>query len=83
MHSIAYKTAKAAKVGTTIHCGCCGFQFIKKHYQQVFCSNKGTNNCKDHYWNEVVPERKERTLSRRGSNEYDEHPFSSEGLGQM
>ena len=83
MNDMTYKTTKAAKVGTMVACGCCNAKFIKRSYQQAFCSNRGANNCKDRYWNEMDPERKERALSRRGSNSYDEHPFSSEGLGQM
>lgn len=48
-----YKTARASKVGSRIKCAApgCGKTFIKKSYQQCFCSNKGRGNCKDRYWN--------------------------------
>ena len=48
-----YQAAKAAPVGSLIKCAApgCGKKFIKKSYQQVFCSNKGRGNCKDRYWN--------------------------------
>jgi hypothetical protein len=79
MSASSYKAAKAAKVGETVACGCCNKKFVKRSYQQAFCSNRGNNNCKDRYWNEAVPERKERALSRRGSDD-DEHPFSDEAF---
>lgn len=53
----AYKAAKAAKVGSTVKCAACGKKFVKHSYQQVFCSNKGPRNCKDRYWNSMVPSR--------------------------
>lgn len=42
-----------AKVGSLIVCPFCEAGFIKKTYQQVFCSNAkiGVINCKDSYWN--------------------------------
>jgi hypothetical protein len=54
-----YVRAKAAKVGETIECACCGKKVIKTAYQMAFCSNGknrknqllGNNNCKDRYWN--------------------------------
>ena len=38
-----YKAAKAAPVGSLIKCAApgCGKKFVKKSYQQAFCSNKG------------------------------------------
>ena len=56
----AYETAKAAKTGATCVCPSCQKQFIKKSYQQAFCSNKGRNNCKDVFWNRASSERSER-----------------------
>ena len=53
MMEIAYKKAKAAKVGEKITCPTCGKEFTKKSYQQAFCRNKGRDNCKDGYWNFV------------------------------
>lgn len=49
--------AKLAKAGDTISCPCCGKRFVKRTYQQVFCSNKGAGNCKDRYWNDVDEKR--------------------------
>ena len=43
----AYEQNKAAKVGETIRCACCGKEFVKKQYSQAFCCGK----CKDKYWN--------------------------------
>ena len=43
----AYEQNKAAKVGETIKCACCGKKFVKKQYSQAFCCGK----CKDKYWN--------------------------------
>jgi predicted nucleic acid-binding Zn ribbon protein len=46
--NVRYNTNKAAKVGTEIICPVCGKHFIKKYYQQAFCSTE----CKDKYWNQ-------------------------------
>ncbi len=43
-----YDINKSAKVGTEIICPVCGKMFIKKSYQQAFCSTE----CKDKYWNQ-------------------------------
>ena len=43
-----YEVNKSASVGEDIICPSCGTHFIKKSYQQVFCSTK----CKDNYWNQ-------------------------------
>lgn len=57
-----YSINKAARVGATIECACCGKSLVKKHYQQAFCPpvNKRHGKryvCKDRYWNATVPER--------------------------
>jgi len=56
-----YEAAKAAKVGSTIVCPGCGKEHIKTTYHKVFDSNSKTsnigNNCKDTYWNIVLPDR--------------------------
>lgn len=46
-----------------IHCACCGREIIKKNYQSQFCRNKGANNCKDRYWNNVSEGRRKRAQS--------------------
>jgi hypothetical protein len=50
-----YAFAKAAKTGLTISCGFCSRPFVKASYQQAFCCNKGSGNCKDAYWNRMNP----------------------------
>lgn len=87
-----------AKVGDSIICPSCGTKHIKKAYNSVFCKSKGGSKCKDFYWNNVVPTKKKnltrispanarfqaRVEDRRNSffDPDDEHPFSSEALGQ-
>lgn len=48
-----YVTAKAAKRGEQVDCPACGKPFTKVGYQQAFCSNSGSGNCKDAYWSAV------------------------------
>lgn len=55
-----YEVAKAAKTGQSCKCPSCAKSFVKKSYQQAFCSNKGKNNCKDLYWNRASTQRSER-----------------------
>lgn len=50
-----YALAKAAKSGQTIPCGYCARPFTKASYQQAFCCNKGSGNCKDAYHNRANP----------------------------
>ena len=60
----AYIKAKDAKVGETIVCPSCKKVFVKKSYNQIFCSNAKTkrfNNCKDKYWNTVDPNKRNNT----------------------
>jgi hypothetical protein len=57
-----YHLNKAAKVGETIHCACCGKAHVKTNYQQAFCppTGKGSGKryrCKDKYHNLTNPER--------------------------
>jgi len=90
-----YNTAKAAKVGDTITCPSCGTVFIKESYQQAFCKTKGGTVCKDKYWNTVTPTKQNNTtrispasaawMDKQESlrdDDYHEHPFSSDALGQ-
>ncbi len=49
---------QAALVGYTIQCANCGKEIAKTSYQTQFCSNKGKDNCKDAYWNKVIPGRR-------------------------
>lgn len=66
-----YEINKSASVGSDIVCPSCGTHFIKKSYQQAFCSAK----CKDNYWNK-----------KRKNNDYFrkyniEHPERLERVG--
>lgn len=63
-----YTDAKAAKVGSVVECPYCRRTFVKRSYQQAFCSNgrKTHRNCKDRYWNRATPARLERALSITG-----------------
>ena len=92
-----YKINKNAKTGVGLICPSCGIGFIKTSYQQVFCKSKTGTKCKDKYWNTVIPT-KRNNLTRispasqawmdarekyRPIESLDEdHPFSSDGLGQ-
>jgi len=50
-----------AKVGETIVCPSCGTEHVKKSYQSVFCKTKGKTKCKDNYWNNVDPSKRNNT----------------------
>lgn len=56
-----YKLAKAAKVGESVTCPSCGFLFVKLNYQQAFCKSKAGTQCKDAYWNTIVPTKRNNT----------------------
>lgn len=91
-----YEKNKAAKVGETIICPGCSRKFKKEHYQQKFCKVLGKTVCKDKYWNTVDPRKRNNTTrispasqmwldeqkEKRDRYFDDDHPFSSEGLGQ-
>jgi hypothetical protein len=60
----AYIRAKTAKIDAYVTCPACGKKFIKKFYNQIFCSNAKTklsNNCKDKFWNTVDPRKRNNT----------------------
>lgn len=50
-----------AKVGETCKCPSCFTMFVKESYQQVFCKTKGGTICKDKYWNQVTPIKRNNT----------------------
>lgn len=92
-----YKSSKSAKVGDLCVCPSCNSDFIKEHYQQAFCKTKRGTKCKDKYWNTVTPTKRNNTTRispasarwmakqeeiREREWEYEEHPYSSPGLGQ-
>lgn len=47
--------AKNAGTLTRVICPGCAKPFLKKHWRQQFCSNKGKGNCKDLYHNVTNP----------------------------
>ncbi len=47
-----------AKVGDEITCPSCGTNFIKKSYQSVFCKTKKGTKCKDNFWNNIDPDKR-------------------------
>lgn len=56
-----YEKAKNAKVGETVFCPSCGKSFEKTNYQQAFCKSKEGTICKDFYWNNVTPTKRNNT----------------------
>ena len=55
------KVKKAAKVGETCTCPSCGTKFVKTNYQQAFCKSRPGTKCKDYYWNQVDPKKRNNT----------------------
>ena len=53
-----YLLNKSIGIGCECYCPSCGSKFIKKTYQQVFCKTKPGTQCKDKYWNTVIPEKR-------------------------
>lgn len=57
----AYVIAKSAKVGDKVKCPSCHTDFEKTNYQQAFCKSKPGTECKDYYWNNVTPGKRNNT----------------------
>lgn len=55
-----YYENKNIPTGNKIKCACCGKTIIKHNYQTQFCSNKGSGNCKDRFWNNIDEQRRNR-----------------------
>lgn len=89
----SYDLAKTKKVGQEVECPSCRYVFVKRSYQQTFCG-RFARKCNDNYWNNVDCRKFNNTTrispanrdyaERRERNDYlyDDHPFSTEGLGQ-
>ena len=56
-----YNKNKTAKVGELIKCPSCGTEFEKPYYNSIFCNTKGKTICKDYYWNNVTPSKRNNT----------------------
>ena len=70
-----YTTAKEAKVGTQAKCPSCGTMFEKTNYQQAFCKTQGGTVCKDNFWNNMTPSKRNNTtrISPANARFYTEH----------
>jgi hypothetical protein len=51
----------SAKIGDNIKCPSCNTTHVKKAYNSVFCKSKGGTRCKDNYWNNVDPSKRNNT----------------------
>ncbi len=56
-----YTKAKKLKIGEEIKCPSCNTKHIKNNYQTIFCKSKGGTKCKDNYWNNVTPSKRNNT----------------------
>lgn len=56
-----YESNKKIVVGGVCQCPSCGTSFEKTHYQQAFCKSKAGTICKDYYWNNVTPSKRNNT----------------------
>ena len=88
-----YSLNKNANIGDECICPSCNNKFIKTNKQQAFCRTQGGSVCKDKYWNTVTPNKRNNTTRISPASArymernffdvtYDDHPFSSEALGQ-
>ena len=64
-----YKINKSAKVGEEITCPSCGVVFTKVTKAQAFCKTKPKTRCKDFYWNNVTPSKRNNTTRISPANE--------------
>jgi len=72
-----YESNKKASVGSVCQCPSCGTAFEKTNYQQAFCKTKNGSICKDKYWNNVDPrKRNNRTRISPASAAYLEQKHS-------
>lgn len=56
------KKAIEAPIGSEIRCPSCGVMHTKKAYNTIFCKSKGGSICKDNYWNNVTPTKRNNTI---------------------
>ncbi len=55
-----YNATASAPVGTKARCPGCGTQFVKEK-GRMFCATKTGTKCKDRYWNNVTPTKRNNT----------------------
>jgi hypothetical protein len=53
-----YEACKSVKIGSIIKCPSCNTQHTKNAYNTIFCKTKGGSVCKDNYWNNVDPNKR-------------------------
>ncbi len=53
-----YDMCKQAKIGSDISCPSCNTTHVKKAYNTIFCKSKIGTQCKDNYWNNVTPSKR-------------------------
>ena len=53
-----YDTNKLKSIGKECICPSCKTIFIKETYQQIFCKTFSKTICKDFYWNNVTPNKR-------------------------
>ena len=56
-----YAKNKASSCGETLTCPSCQSKFKKTNYQQAFCKTKKGTKCKDFYWNNIAPTKRNNT----------------------
>lgn len=62
--------ALVAKTGELIKCPSCNTMHLKTNYQTVFCKTKGKTKCKDNYWNNVDPSKRNNTTRISPANAF-------------
>lgn len=73
-----YKKSKSSKVGESCVCPSCKNVFIKENYQQAFCKSKEGTVCKDYYWNNVTPNKRNNTTRISPANKAWQERMSDE-----
>lgn len=84
-----YNKNKDEKIKMVCICPSCGSKFTKNTKAQVFCRTQSGSKCRDKYWNTVDPTKRNNRTRISPQREIflqkvvdDDHPFSSDGLGQ-
>ena len=75
------KKAMEAPIGSEIKCPSCGMMHTKKAYNTIFCKSKGGSICKDNYWNNVTPSKRNNTTRISPANADYSAKINSERMG--